>query len=267
LISATLFQTKLALYSTYAVGGTLPRDAVPHGSYWDTKDPYDYLRVHADGQRDYAILGGEDHKTGQSADPEVCYARLEERARQLMSGIELTHRWSGQVIETPDGLPYIGESAERQFIASGFAGNGMTFGTVAAMMAVDALEGRKNPWTDLFDPNRKKLSAAWDYLLENKDYPYYMVRDLFASPDGRSLRALGRGQGKILKLGGKTVAAYRDEKGTVTKLSATCTHMGCTVEWNTAERTWDCPCHGSRFEPTGKVIGGPAETPLERLRE
>jgi len=265
LLSATLFQTKLALYTSYAVGGTVPRESVPHGSFWDTKDPYDYLRVHGSGRHDIAILGGEDHKTGQAADPEACFAKLERRARALMPEIALTHRWSGQVIETPDGLPYIGESGKRQFIASGFAGNGMTFGTLAAMMAVDAVEGRSNPWRDLFHPQRKTLAAAWDYVKENKDYPYYLVRDLFASPEGRSLRALKRGQGKILELGGKTVAAYRDEDGSVTRLSATCTHMGCKVAWNDAERTWDCPCHGSRFEPTGKVLSGPAETPLEPI--
>jgi len=262
--AATLFQTKLALYTSYAVSGTLLPGQVPGGSFWDTKDPYDYLRVHGAPTRDVAILGGEDHKTGQG-DPAACFARLEQRARALLPEIELTHRWSGQVVETPDGLPYIGESAERQFVATGFAGNGMTFGTLAGMMAADAVAGRANPWRDLFDPGRKTLSTVWDYLRENTDYPYYMVRDLFAKPEGRSLRALKRGEGKILELAGTKVAAYRDAAGTVTRLSAICTHMGCTVGWNAAERTWDCPCHGSRFEATGKVISGPAETPLEGI--
>ena len=264
LVSATLFQTKLALYTSYAVGGTLPSGTVPRGSYWDTKEPYDYLRVHDGGGDDIAILGGEDHKTGQG-DAEASFARLEERTRRLLPGIQLTHRWSGQVIETPDGLPYIGESAERQFIATGFAGNGMTYGTLAAMMAADAVAGRSNPWRDLFDPGRKTLSTVWDYLRENRDYPYYMLRDRFAAPQGRSLRSLKRGEGKILDLDGTTVAAYRDASGAVTRLSPVCTHMGCTVGWNAAERTWDCPCHGSRFEPTGRVISGPAESPLETI--
>ena len=141
----------------------------------------------------------------------------------------------------------------------------MTFGTLSGMMAADAVTGRANPWRTLFDPGRKTLSTVWDYLRENTDYPYYMVRDLFAKPEGRSLRALKRGEGKILELAGTKVAAYRDAAGTVTRLSALCTHMGCTVGWNAAERTWDCPCHGSRFEATGKVISGPAETPLEGI--
>jgi len=123
--------------------------------------------------------------------------------------------------------------------------------------------GHANPWADLFDAGRTKVKGgAWNYLKENKDYPYYMIRDRLAGPEGRSLRELGRGKGKILELGGKRVAAWRSQAGTVTLLSPICTHMGCVVEWNAAEQSWDCPCHGSRFTTTGKVMGGPAETPL-----
>ena len=112
----------------------------------------------------------------------------------------MTHRWSGQVIETPDGLPYIGETAEHQFAATGFSGNGMTFGTLGGMMAADHVLGRRNPWSDLFDPGRTKLRhAAWDYIRENKDYPYYLIRDRFAGAEGRSLRAVKRGEGKIIE--------------------------------------------------------------------
>src|SRR4029453_2365045 len=114
-----------------------------------------------------------------------CYGRLEERMRALRPDIEITHRWSGQVIETPDGLPFIGESAERQFVATGFSGNGMTFGTLAGMMAVDAAAGRANPWKDLFDPHRTGVKGGvWDYIRENKDYPYYLVRDRFSGSEG-----------------------------------------------------------------------------------
>jgi glycine/D-amino acid oxidase-like deaminating enzyme/nitrite reductase/ring-hydroxylating ferredoxin subunit len=268
IVAATVFQTKLALYTTYAVGGKLPTGVVPPGSYFDTADPYDYLRVDPHRGYDYAILGGEDHKTGQVSDPRECYGRLEERMRALNPEIEITHRWSGQVIETPDGLPFIGESAERQFVATGFSGNGMTFGTLSAMMAVDAAAGRLNPWKDLFDPHRTGVKGGvWDYIRENKDYPYYLVRDRFSGSEGKSLRALPTGEGRILELGGKRVAAYRDESGRVTKLSPVCTHMACLVAWNPAERTWDCPCHGSRFDPTGKVLSGPAEAPLSRVEE
>jgi Rieske Fe-S protein len=142
----------------------------------------------------------------------------------------------------------------------------MTFGTLGAMIAADGIMGRANPWAELFDPGRKKIRhAAWDYVTENKDYPYYLVRDRFAGAEGRTLRSVKRGEGKILDLKGSRVAAYRKEDGTPVVRSAVCTHMGCEVTWNTAERTWDCPCHGSRFKPTGEVLAGPAEAPLEKI--
>ena len=168
-----------------------------------------------------------------------------------------------QVIETSDGLPMMGFMAEHQFAATGFAGNGLTFGTLGAMMARDAATGVKNPWRELFDAGRTRIAKGLgNYLSENKDYPYYLVRDRVAGPEGKSLRALGRGQGKILELDGTRVAAYRGDDGEVTLLSPVCTHLGCLVAWNDAESSWDCPCHGSRFTATGKVMGGPAETPL-----
>jgi Rieske Fe-S protein len=266
LVSATLLQTKLALYTTYVVAGRVPKGSIEDALMWDTGDPYHYLRIQPAGQHDLVVFGGEDHKTGQVDSTVACYERLERDLKKLVPDIHVTHRWSGQVIETPDGLPYMGETDERQFAATGFSGNGMTFGTLAGMMAADLALGRTNPWSELFHVDRKKIrGAAWDYIKENKDYPYYLVRDRFAGAESRSLRAVKRGRGAILERHGKTIAAYRDDTGGVTELSAVCTHMGCFVEWNDAERTWDCPCHGSRFEPDGSVISGPAEKSLEKL--
>jgi len=260
---ATLFQTKLALYTSYVVAGRVPPGSVEDALWWDTTDPYRYLRVEPRREHDLLIFGGEDHKTGQETETERCYARLETQLSSLVPGVELTHRWSGQVIETPDGLPYIGRSAEHQYSATGFAGNGLTFGTLAAMIIADAIEGRANPWAELFDPARKALGRGlWEYVKENADYPYYLIRDRFAGAETRSLRTVKRGQGSIVERDGAKLAAYRDPSGAVTLRSATCTHMGCVVAWNPAERTWDCPCHGSRFKPGGQVISGPAERPL-----
>jgi glycine/D-amino acid oxidase-like deaminating enzyme/nitrite reductase/ring-hydroxylating ferredoxin subunit len=268
LTGATLFQSKLALYSSYAVGAKLPSGLLPEASFWDTDDPYYYLRVEKKRDHDYAIFGGEDHKTGQEKDTQVPYRRLEQRLRQFLPKAKIDHRWSGQVIETSDGLPYIGEVIAHQFAATGFAGNGMTFGTLGAMMAADWVLGRENPWKKLFDPGRKKIrGSTWSYVSENADYPYYMLRDHLGGTEGKSLAAVQRNQGKILHLGGKKVAAYRDAAGKVTLCSPICTHLKCIVDWNEAERTWDCPCHGSRFKPTGEVISGPAEEPLEKLPE
>jgi Rieske Fe-S protein len=262
-LPALLLQTKLYLYTSYALGARIPRDTIPAASFWDTASPYHYLRVERRRGHDFAIYGGEDHKTGQRDDTRAAFARLARQFRRLVPGADITHQWSGQVIETNDGLPFIGQTAENQFAATGFAGNGMTFGTLSAMMAVDAMLGRKNPWQRLFAPDRRKLrGGTWDYLRENKDYPFYLVRDWLAGGEGRSLRALRRGEGKILQLQGRKVAAYRDDAGKVTLRSPVCTHLQCIVAWNSAERTWDCPCHGSRFQPTGEVISGPAEEPL-----
>ena len=139
----------------------------------------------------------------------------------------------------------------------------MTFGTLSGIMAVDAFLGRENPWKDIFAVDRKKLlGGTWTYLKENIDYPYHLVRDWLARTEGSSVKDLARGEGKILGLEGKKVAAYRDDDGKVTLRSPVCTHLQCIVDWNKAEKTWDCPCHGSRFKPTGEVISGPAEEPL-----
>lgn len=262
---ATMFQTKLALYTSYVIAGRVARGVVPDALWWDTADPYRFVRVEPHRDHDVVIFGGEDHKTGQQEDTEACYRRLEKHLRAVVPDVELTHRWSGQVIETPDGLPYIGRSADHQYSATGYAGNGMTFGTLAGLMIADAILGRSNPWSELFDPGRKALTRGlWDYIKENADYPYYLIRDRFAGAEAKTLRAVKRGQGKVIERHGSKVAAYRDPEGAVTLRSAICTHMGCTVGWNTAERTWDCPCHGSRFTPTGDVISGPAEAPLSK---
>ena len=262
---ATLFQTKLALYTSYVIAGRVACGVVPDALWWDTSNPYQFVRVEPHRDYDVVIFGGEDHKTGQQEDTEACYRRLEEHLRAIVPDAELTHRWSGQVIETPDGLPYIGQSADHQYSATGYAGNGLTFGTLAGIMISDAILERSNPWTELFDPGRKAMTRGlWDYVKENVDYPYYLIRDQFAGAEAKSLRAVKRGQGKVIERNGAKVAAYRDRAGTVTLRSAICTHMGCAVGWNTAERTWDCPCHGSRFKPTGEVISGPAEAPLAK---
>jgi glycine/D-amino acid oxidase-like deaminating enzyme/nitrite reductase/ring-hydroxylating ferredoxin subunit len=261
--SATLLQTKLSLYTSYALGARVPSDTLPEALFWDTRDPYDYLRVDRHHGFDYIVYGGEDHKTGQSKSTTKPYARLLARLKKIVAKAKIDHRWSGQVICTPDGLPYIGENTERQFVATGYCGNGITFGTVAAMMARDWATGRKNPWADLFGVNRKKLKgAAWNYLRENKDYPYYLIKDRLARAEADSVRELKPGDGMIVGSRGKKIAAFRDRNGSIHRLSPVCTHLGCLVRWNPSELTWDCPCHGSRFKPTGEVIAGPAEEPL-----
>jgi glycine/D-amino acid oxidase-like deaminating enzyme/nitrite reductase/ring-hydroxylating ferredoxin subunit len=267
LVGAALFQTKLSLYTSYVVAGRVEKGVVPDALLWDTSDPYHYLRIEPHRDFDLVIYGGEDHKTGQEPATSRRFARLEAGLETLVPEIKLTHRWSGQVVETDDGLPFIGQQIAHQFAGTGYSGNGMTFGTLAGMMARDGILGIRNPWTDLFDMDRKKFGSAWNYLRENADYPYYLIRDRFAGVEGRSLRSVKRGYGKVIDYQGHRAAAYRDESGAVTLRSATCTHLGCQVTWNDAERSWDCPCHGSRFDVKGQVLSGPAESPLSEIEK
>jgi glycine/D-amino acid oxidase-like deaminating enzyme/nitrite reductase/ring-hydroxylating ferredoxin subunit len=266
MVAAILLQAELAAYSSYAIGAKIPKGRFAEASYWDTSTPYYYLRIDHHDRHDYAIMGGEDHKTGQVDDAEPRYRELERQLRKIAPQAAMDRRWSGQVIETHDGLPYMGETAKGQFVATGFGGNGMTFGTLAGIMACDAALGRQNRWQELFNVDRKSARGAISYLRENIDYPYYLVGDRLKGADGESLRDVKPGEGKILELGGQRVACSRDKQGHVTCLSATCTHMGCIVHWNATEGTWDCPCHGSRFQVTGEIFAGPAETSLRQLK-
>lgn len=267
-MKATMFQTKLSLYTSYAIGGRAPLGRVPAALFWDTADPYHYLRVETHRDHAYVIFGGEDHKTGQEADTEKAFQRLEASLHRLLPEVRVDHRWSGQVIETVDGLPYIGETAARQFVGTGYAGNGLTFGTLAGMMAADAACGRESRWQELFDPRRRKwIGGAWSYVKENKDYPYHLMKDWLGKGAAEPLESLPPGTGKVLRLKGRKVAAARNEAGELTLCSAVCPHLGCIVDWNAAEHTWDCPCHGSRFTPEGEVIAGPAESALEKIAE
>jgi glycine/D-amino acid oxidase-like deaminating enzyme/nitrite reductase/ring-hydroxylating ferredoxin subunit len=265
-VSAAIRQSKLSLYTSYVLAATIPEPAeTAAAAYWDLSDPYHYVRADGTAAGVRLIAGGEDHKTGQEADTRRRFAALEDWFRKLIPSAEITHRWSGQVIETADGLPFIGEVAKGQHIATGFAGNGMTFGTLAAMIIRDAITGSgPNPWAGLFDADRSAIARGpLDYLRENADYPYYLIRDRFAGAETRPLRSVRRGEGSLVEVDGRVVAASRDDRGHVTLLAAECTHLGCRVTWNQAERTWDCPCHGSRFADTGEVLAGPAERSLE----
>jgi glycine/D-amino acid oxidase-like deaminating enzyme/nitrite reductase/ring-hydroxylating ferredoxin subunit len=266
-LSATLFQTKLSLYTSYVLGAHLPPRAAPEALFWDTDHPYEYLRVDHRGDHEYAILGGEDVKTGQEENAEEVFRKLHRRLEERLPGGTVVHRWLGQVIETADGLPYIGESAPSQFIATGFSGNGWTLGTLAAMLARDRYLKRRNPWFDLLRVDRRPFHGGlWRYVSENVDYPYYFLRDRVAGADEGTFEEIARGAGRLLKWQGKKVAAYRGEDGALTVLSPVCTHLKCLVRWNSAGKTWDCPCHGSRFHPDGRVLSGPAGAPLEKLQ-
>jgi glycine/D-amino acid oxidase-like deaminating enzyme/nitrite reductase/ring-hydroxylating ferredoxin subunit len=253
--------TKIAAYRSYAVAGAIP--APLDGLFWDTDDPYHYMRTHRRRGGALLIVGGEDHKVGQDPDTTARFARLATWAGERFGIDQLPYRWSGQIIEPVDGLPYVGRNplGAHVYVATGFAGNGMTFGPLAAMLTTDAILGRAHPAASLYAATRvKPLAAIKDYVRENVDFPRYLVADRLTSADASpdALALLPRGGGRIVAIDGHKRAVARDDAGVLHSVSPACTHLGCDVRWNSAERTWDCPCHGSRFAPDGRVLNGPA---------
>jgi glycine/D-amino acid oxidase-like deaminating enzyme/nitrite reductase/ring-hydroxylating ferredoxin subunit len=262
--------TKQAPYMTYVIGARVPKGSVTDALYWDTLKAYHYVRLQpmSDDGSDYDLLivGGEDHKSGQATDTWQRHARLESWARArfpMMEEVEFV--WGGQVMETIDGLAFIGRNpldADNIFIATGDSGMGMAHGTIAGILLSELILGRTNPWATLYDPARKTLRAAGNYARETLNMAGQYL-DWLKPGEVRSAREIERGCGAVLRRGLNKLAVYRDEDGAVHEMSAVCPHLGCIVQWNDAQRTWDCPCHGSRFDKHGHVINGPSNSDLE----
>ena len=262
--------TKQAAYRTYAIGLTVKRGSVPLALYWDTVDPYHYVRLESVGgeqsKHEVLIVGGEDHKTGQEDHYPERFTRLETWARERFPIEGVEYQWSGQVLEPVDGLAFLGRNPgddDNVYIATGDSGHGMTHGTIAGMLICDLILGRENPWAALYDPSRVSLRAAKEFMKENVnvalEYGQWITPGEVSSVD-----EIEPGQGAILRRGATKIAAYRDTSGKVLELSAVCPHLGCFVHWNSLERTWDCPCHGSRFGTDGSVLNGPAVGGLDK---
>jgi Rieske Fe-S protein len=265
-LNQLVLQTKVAQYRSYVVSGRVAK--APRGLFWDTNDPYHYVRSYRRSGTTELIVGGEDHKTGIDGSGDAPFDRLLAYAARL--GLENPRfHWSSQVVEPLDGLPFIGKNAgaEHVFVATGFSGNGLTLGTLAAMILRDACIGASNPYAEFYDPGRlKPFAKLASFLSENVDFPLHLVSDALKAPTARSLDEVKKGDGRIVRVNGRRVAAYRDEDGRLHTVSPICTHLGCHVAFNTTEKSWDCPCHGSRFAVDGSVLDGPARDPLERIK-
>jgi glycine/D-amino acid oxidase-like deaminating enzyme/nitrite reductase/ring-hydroxylating ferredoxin subunit len=260
--------TKQAPYVTYVIGMRVPKGSVTRALYWDTAEPYHYVRLQSDdhdGRYDVLIVGGEDHKTGQANDGAQRFARLELWTRERWPRVgEVDFRWSGQVMEPVDGIAFIGRNPlddDNVFIATGDSGQGMTHGTIAGMLLTDLLQGRDNRWKDLYSPSRITLRAVGEYAVENINVAEQFA-DYVTAGEIKSVDELKRGAGAIMREGLSKLAVYKDEGGTAHKLSAVCPHLGCVVAWNSTEKTWDCPCHGSKYRADGRVYQGPANNDL-----
>ena len=251
----------------YVLAVTL-QDAVPQGMYISAEQPTRSIRQHPFDGGELLILSGDSHKTGQDDDTERHYAALERFARERFAVRSIDYRWSTQDHMTVDHVPYIGKlrrGSERLYVATGFNKWGMTSGTIAGVVIADAILGRENPWSELFDPNRvKPIASAKQFVKENLNVARRFVSDRVTQRSAVKLDELAPGDGQVTTAGAKQVAVARDRDGTLHAVSARCTHMGCIVRWNPAETTWDCPCHGSRFAVDGTVIEGPAVEDLDR---
>ncbi|MET0645991.1 MAG: FAD-dependent oxidoreductase [Pyrinomonadaceae bacterium] len=264
--------TKQAPYRTYVVGARVPRGSVPRMLLWDTEDPYHYVRLQSvEEGHDVLIVGGEDHKTGQAEDFDERFRRLEEWTRERFPAVEaFEYRWSGQVMEPVDGLAYIGRNpgdAKNVYVATGDSGNGMTHGTIAGMLIRDLILGRDNAWETVYDPSRISLRAGGEYARENLNVAVQYA-DHLTGGEVDSAEEVAPGSGAIMRRGLSKVALYREDTGALHEFSAVCTHLGCVVAFNDKEKSWDCPCHGSRFDPTdGHVLNGPAISGLAPVEE
>ena len=273
--------TKQAPYMTYVVGARVPRGSVTKALYWDTLDPYHYVRLQGvspeetgggrDGARDYDVLivGGEDHKTAQAHDADRRYGKLERWARKRFPVMkEVEFRWSGQVMETIDGVAFIGPNPMDRpnvYVATGDSGMGMTHGTIAGMLLTDLIMGRENEWATLYDPSRLTLGAVGEFAKENLNVAAQFA-DYVTPGEVETVDEIAPGEGAVVRRGLEKLAVYRDEAGAVHERSAVCRHLGCIVGWNSDEKTWDCPCHGSRYDALGRVINGPANDGLSPVQ-
>lgn len=272
-------------YRTYVIGAKIAKGSLPKALWWDTGNfeanaeipPYHYVRTSPlDETHDLLIIGGEDHATGladaEHMPEEKRYALLENWGRERFPQMEaIVYKWSGQVMEPMDSLAYIGRNPldrKNVFIVTGDSGNGMTHGTIAALLISDLIHGKENPWEPVYSPSRFKLFKAGKTFF--KEFVGGFVSYLKTKPkhlDDVSLNDLKPKEGKIIEFEGEKLGAYRDEQDELHFVEVECTHMGCIVKWNNDEKSWDCPCHGSRFAPDGKVLNGPANEPLRHYSQ
>lgn len=260
--------TKQSAYRTYVIGYKIKKDSVPAALYWDTEEPYHYIRVYPCEEHDILIIGGEDHKTGQEENPEQRFTNLIEWSAKHFNTLSAPeYSWSGQVMEPVDGLSFIGcdpENSKHVYIITGDSGMGMTHATFGGMIICDLVMGRKNKWSELYDPKRITMKSSMEFVKEGVNAVSQYI-DFVTPGDVKNTDEIKKGAGAILREGFDKVAVYIDNEGIVHKFSALCTHLKCVLHWNQVEKSWDCPCHGSRFDCMGKVLNGPAISNMKKI--
>jgi glycine/D-amino acid oxidase-like deaminating enzyme/nitrite reductase/ring-hydroxylating ferredoxin subunit len=262
-----ILSTRESKYRSYVIGAHVPRGSVTKALYWDTPDPYHYVRIQSAGDDDLLIVGGEDEKVGEHNDGDERFAELYRWTRKRFPMIgKIEFCWSGHIVEPTDTVAFIGrmpQSEENVFVVTGDSGQGMTHGTIAGILLTDLIQGRSNEWARLYDPARLTSIATTDFLSENLSVAAHYT-DWLTGGEVSSTEEIERDEGCIVRRGLTKIAAYRDDQGGLHERQAICTHLGCVVSWNSTEQSWDCPCHGSRFDKLGHVINGPANRDLVR---
>lgn len=265
-----LYFTRVRPVRSYVVAGPVDPARAPDGMFINSETPTRSIRTIPDGDRLLLAVGGNNHSVGEDYDTEENYRDLADWAKRHFGVGEITHRWSAQDGETVDSIPYAGSawrSNDAVYTATGFAKWGITNGTASGLLISRAIQGFKSEFGWLYDPHRMTLeSSAKRFAKDNAKVGYHYIHDRFRHPQEGEIDKLAPGEACVAGKGNKQVAAYRDDNGTLHTCSARCTHLGCTVTWNGAEKTWDCPCHGSRFRFDGKVVDGPATSDLEPVR-
>ncbi|NLX62899.1 MAG: FAD-dependent oxidoreductase, partial [Tissierellia bacterium] len=236
----------------------------PGGMYINAENPTRSLRQQKTPDGELILVVGSNHTTGQSPDTNIHYEELEVFAQQIFTINDIPYRWSTQDYDTPDGIPYIGyftSNTPNLYIATGFQKWGMTNSMVSAMIIKDLIVKGESPWQEVYSPSRKNIiQGAKNFIVENLKVAEHLI-DGKISPLPKEIH-LKPGEAKVVKIQGERVGAYKDKGGKIHLVNTTCTHMGCKLNWNSAEKSWDCPCHGSRFTYTGEIIEGPAVKPL-----
>jgi len=262
--------TKQTSFRSYVIGVSVPKGSVTDALYWDTTDPYHYVRIdQTTNNHDVLLVGGADHKVGQMRDKQLPFEQLEQWTRERFKQAgDVLYRWSGQVQEPDDGVAFIGKAPTAKpnvYVITGDSGMGLTHGTLGAMLVRDLIIGRENTWASLYDPLRKPLHAKTEFIKENLNAMATYV-DYVTPGQVSSENDVLPGEGALIREGLKKLAVYREDGGKLHKMSAICPHLGCIVQWNSIEKSWDCPCHGSRFKCTGEVVMGPSVTGLPEVK-
>ena len=264
-----LLHFRCAPYRSYAMGFKLKFEEYPGALGYDMNDPYHYYRSQEiDGQQ-YFIAGGEDHKTGHEENTEACFRRLESHVRTYFQVEEVAFRWSSQFFESTDGLPYIGHlpgNGDNMYVATGYGGNGMIYGTLAGLVLSNIIVNGESNYQKLLDPNRIKPIAGFaNFVKEGADVVKHLVKAIFPVEHLQEFSGMAAGEAKVVKHDGNVMGVYKDPAGILHAVNSACTHIKCTVEWNAAEKSWDCPCHGSRFTFDGEILTAPAQKGLQKI--